>query len=70
MAAYNCSTLRALPSLLFRFKKLLNAMLLDEFQILDHAHPEIRSISLVDMAEHFAGEIIALVAIFHVAVQE
>ena len=70
MAAYNCSTLRALPSLLFRFKELPDAMLLDGFQILDHTHPEMSSVSLIEMLKPFTRKIIAFVTILHLATQE
>jgi len=70
MATYNCSTLRALPSLLFRFKKLLDAMLLDGFQILDHTHPEMRSVSFIEIPKPFTQKIIAFVTIFHLATQK
>ena len=40
VATYYCPTLRAFPSLLFLFKKLPDAILLDVFKVLNHAHPE------------------------------
>ena len=70
MATYNSPTLRALPSLLLLFKELSNATLLDGFQVLNHTHPEMHSISLVDMAEPPAGEIIAFITVFHLAIHE
>ena len=70
MATYNFPTLRALPSLLLLFEELSNASLLDGFQVLNHTHPEIHRVSLVDMAELPAGKIIAFITVFHLAIQE
>lgn len=70
MAAYNCTALRAFPSFLFLFKELIDAVLLDEFEVLYHAHPEISSVALVDMAEPFARVITAFITIFNFAAQE
>ena len=70
MATYNFPTLRALPSLLLLFEELSNASLLDGFQVLNHTHPEIHPVSLVDMVEPVAGEIIAFITVFHLAIQE
>ncbi len=70
MTTYNSPTLRALPSLLLLFKELSNAILLDGFQVLNHTHPVIHPISLVDIAEPPAGEIIAFMTVFHLAIQE
>jgi len=58
------------PFVLFIFEKLFDTVRLDGFEVLDHAHPEICSVALVDMAKPFTGEIIAFVTIFYVAIQE
>ena len=70
MTTYNSPTLRALPFLLLLFKELSNASLFDGFQVLNHTHPEIHPVSLVDMAEPLAGEIIAFITVFHLAIHE
>ena len=70
MTTYNSTTLRALPSLLFLFKELSNAILLDGFQVLNHTHPEIHPVSLVDMVEPLAGKIIAFITVFYLAIHE
>ena len=69
MAAYDCSTLGAFPPLLFLFKELINAILLDVFEVLNHTHLEIGSVSLVETLKSFTGEIITFVTIFHLANQ-
>jgi hypothetical protein len=70
MATYSSPALRALPSLLLLFKELSNAILLNGFQVLNHTHPEIHPVSLVDMAELPAGKIIAFITVFYLAIQE
>ncbi len=70
MAAYDCSTLEAFPPLLFLFKELIDAILLDVFEVLNHTHLEMCSVSLVEMLKPLAGEIITFVTIFHLTSQQ
>jgi hypothetical protein len=70
MATYCFPTLRALPPLLLLFKELTDAIFLDGFQVLNHTHPVIHSVSLIEMAELPAGEIIALITVFYIVIQE
>lgn len=70
MTTYNFPTLRTPPSLLLLFKELSSATLLDGFQVLNHTHPEIHPVSLVDMAELPAGEIIAFITVFYLVIHE
>ena len=70
MAAYDCSTLEAFPPLLFLFKELIDAILLDELEVLYHTHPVEVSVACVYMVESFTGIITAFVAVLYLATQE
>lgn len=70
MARYYPTAPGTFPSLLFLFKELLDAILLDEFEVLDHTHPVMSSVAFIDMAEPLAGKIIALVTVFNLAISE
>jgi len=70
VARYYPAAIGTFPSLLFLFKELIDAILLDEFEVLDHTHPMEASVAFIDMVESFAGIITAFVAVLHLATQE
>lgn len=70
VAADYCPTLGALPSLLFLFKKLPDAIFLDAFKVLNHAHSERSSVAFVDMTEPVAWKILAFIAVLYLAAQK
>jgi len=70
VARYYPTAPGAFPSGLFLFKELLDAILLDEFEVLDHTHHVLSSVAFIDMAEPLAGKIIALVTVFNLAISE
>ena len=70
MARYYPTAIGTFPSLLFLFKELIDAILLDEFEVLDHTHPVEVSVACIYMIESFAGIITAFVAVLYLATQE
>ena len=70
MAADHPTARGTLPSPLLPFKKPIYAMLPDNFEVLDHAHPEMASVALVEVNQAFTGEIPAFIAVRHPAIQE
>jgi len=70
MATDHPATLGAFPLSLFHFQELIEAIVPNVFEVLDQAHSEMRSVSLVYVTQPLAGEIIAFVTIFHLAIQE
>ena len=70
MARYYPTAPGAFPSVLFLSKELLDAILLNEFEVLDHTHPVMSSVAFIDMAEPLTGKITALVTVFNLAINE
>jgi len=70
VARYYPTAPRAFPFVLFLFKEFLDAILFDEFEVLNHTHPVMSSVAFIDMAEPLAGKIIALVTVFNLAISE
>jgi hypothetical protein len=69
MAADHPSALLALPPFRLLPEELRNAVLLNGFEILDHAHPEQGLIARVEALQPFAGKTAAFMAVLDFAVQ-
>jgi len=67
MAADNPTALLAFPSFRFLSQKTPNAVLLDEFEILDHTHPEQSPVARVEVLEPSTGKTAAFMAVFDLA---
>jgi len=65
MTAYYTATLSASPLLLLSFKELINTIISDVFQVLNHAHMVKSAVALVESLQPMAGEILAIVAKSH-----
>ncbi len=61
MAAYNLAAFRAAPFYRFLFQKLIDAMLIDEFKVLNHAHVVKGAVALIEGAQALTGKIFAIV---------
>ena len=70
MATYHFTTFWTPPLPGLCLQKFRHAILLDETKVLNQAHPEQFSISIVDMLQSFARKIWAFIAVFHFAVQK
>ena len=70
MATNNPTASGTFPFLLFLKKKLFNAIFLYSCQIFQKAHPEIRYVTPVNVAQVVARVIRAFVAILYFAIQE
>ncbi len=70
MAAYYSPALGAFPFLVLLNKQSTYTIILDGFKVLNHAHPEEVSISLVYMLEPFAREITTFITILDSTIQE
>jgi len=60
----------ALPFDRFSFQELLDAMLGDEFQVLDHTHPVVTAVALVDTVQTGAWELAAFRAVFDLVIKQ
>jgi hypothetical protein len=65
VAANDASAFRAFPLLLFFFQEALNAVFIDRYQVLDHAHVIEITVSLVECPEAAAWKIVTLIAEVH-----
>ena len=70
MAGYHPTANRAFPFLLFFFKELIDAIIPDIFEVLNHAHPVMLPVACIYTAEPLAGKIVAFVTVFNRATQE
>jgi len=68
MAAYHTATLGASPLLLLFFQEFIDTIIPDIFQVLNHTHSEMCSVSLIKMLKSFAWKIFAFIAIFHITI--
>ena len=70
MAAYDSPAIRTFPFVPLLNKQSAYTFILDGFKVLNHAHPEEVSISLVYMLEAFARETTTFITILDSAIQE
>lgn len=70
MATNYPSAFRALPFSLFFFYEFANTILFYEFQVFNHAHPEMGLVTIVKMRMSVAGEIFTFKAKIDFVVQQ
>ncbi len=70
MATDYFSTIRAFPFFPFSFQKLLQTVLFDVLQIVNHIHSILLLISLAKLRDKFTGKLVAFIAELHLIVQK
>ena len=67
MAAYRLTALEIVSLFSFSFEQVLDTMSPDEYEILNHAHPECLTAISIELLEVITEKLRALVAVFYLA---
>jgi hypothetical protein len=70
MTTDNSATSRALPLLPFSFQKLLQTMLFNVLQIINHVHPILFFIAFANLLDKLTGKLVAFISELNLIVQK